>query len=433
VNRLGTSVIVAAAACVAALVGAVGAAAEARPLDPAAQFFVPNPNKGALAQVSDLLSQHDKAGANLIRAMTGTSHAVWLTSGTLEEVARRVRETVNQARGQHSVPVLVAYDVPFRDCGQYSAGGARDTADYLAWIDGFAGGIGDEQAIVIIEPDGLGIIPYNVDINGVHEWCQPDLAGTGLTPAEANQARYDQLRGAVTRLDEQPNVSVYLDATHPAWLGVGDVAQRLVRADIQDAQGFFLNVSNYQYTENTLQYGRWVSACIASGDFANCANQYWNGGPDGTMIAALLGPWTGVALSPYGIWSDTSPDPALNTSGINARYTTPGTTHYVVDTSRNGLGPWTTTTPYPDRQDWCNPPGRGLGARPAADPVAGNALLDAYLWVKVPGESDGSCNRGVAGSTTDPEWGGIVDPAAGAWFPQQALQLAQLASPALQP
>jgi endoglucanase len=63
----------------------------------------------------------------------------------------------------------------------------------------------------------------------------------------------------------------------------------------------------------------------------------------------------------------------------------------------------------------------------------GNALVDAYLWAKVPGESDGSCNRGVSGSTADPEWGGTVDPAAGAWFPQQALQLAQLASPALQP
>jgi endoglucanase len=53
------------------------------------------------------------------------------------------------------------------------------------------------------------------------------------------------------------------------------------------------------------------------------------------------------------------------------------------------------------------------------------------LWIKPPGESDGSCNRGIAGSTTDPEWGDIVDPVAGAWFPQQALQLASLANPKL--
>ena len=106
------------------------------------------------------------------------------------------------------------------------------------------------------------------------------------------------------------------------------------------------------------------------------------------------------------------------------------TTHFVVDTSRNGVGPWRFPAgTYSDPQDWCNPPGRGLGLPATAN--TGNSLVDAYLWVKVPGESDGSCNRGVAGSTTDPEWGGIVDPAAGQWFPQQALQLAQLASPAL--
>jgi len=394
-------------------------------------FYVPKPDKGALAQVSDLLSRQDKADAALIRAMTSESHAVWFTGGTPAEVQRQVNETVNAARGQHSVPVLVAYDVPFRDCGQYSAGGALDTEGYLAWIDGLARGIGSSEAVVLLEPDGLGIIPYNTDINGNAEWCRPDLSGSGLTPQTANEARYTQIRGAVARLEQQPNVSVYLDGTHSAWLGVGDIAQRLVEAGVADAQGFFLNVSNYQFTQNSVQYGTWISECIASGDYAGCPNQYWNGGPDGTMIADLLGAWTGVALSNYGVWSDTASDPALNTSGIDARFSTPGTTHFVIDTSRNGLGPWRATGSYPDPQDWCNPPGRGLGLRPTAD--TGNELVDAYLWAKVPGESDGSCNRGISGSTTDPEWDALVDPAAGAWFPQQALELARLASPALQP
>ena len=76
------------------------------------------------------------------------------------------------------------------------------------------------------------------------------------------------------------------------------------------------------------------------------------------------------------------------------------------------------------------------GPRPRGTPEGaagerGGALLDACLWVKTPGQSDGQCNRGIAGSTTDPEWGGIVDPAAGEWFPQQALELAQLADPPL--
>jgi endoglucanase len=412
------------AVCAAVMTAVAGAATSM-------QFYVPNLDKGALAQISDLLSKQDKTDANLIRAMTSESHAAWFTGGTPAEVQRQVTQTVNAAAGQHSVPVLVAYDLPFRDCGQYSAGGALNTADYLAWIDGFARGIGSSKAVVLLEPDGLGIIPYNTDINGNAEWCRPDLSGTGLTPAAANQARYDQIRGAVARLERQPNVSLYLDGTHSGWLGVGDIAQRLVKAGVANAQGFFLNVSNYQFTQNGVQYGTWISECIASGSYAGCANQYWNGGPDGTMIASLLGPWTGVALSNYGVWSDTASDPTLNTSGINARFSTPGTTHFVIDTSRNGLGPWKPTASYPDAQDWCNPPGRGLGARPTAD--TGIALVDAYLWAKVPGESDGSCNRGIAGSTTDPEWGATVDPAAGAWFPQQALQLAQLARPALQP
>ena len=51
-----------------------------------------------------------------------------------------------------------------------------------------------------------------------------------------------------------------------------------------------------------------------------------------------------------------------------------------------------------------------------------------------PGESDGECTRGLgpAGDTVDPEWGRI-DPAAGDWFPEMALQLASNADPVLRP
>jgi endoglucanase len=160
-------------------------------------------------------------------------------------------------------------------------------------------------------------VPRCSYINGIHEWCEPDLTGTGLTPAQANQARYDQLNHAVDALESQRDTSVYLDGTHSAWLGVGDISERLVKAGVERAQGFFLNVSNYQFAPNSTAYGTWISDCITyatavnSGDFAGCPNQYWNGGPDGTMIAQLLGPWKGVALSPYGLWSDTTTEPDL--------------------------------------------------------------------------------------------------------------------------
>ncbi len=61
--------------------------------------------------------------------------------------------------------------------------------------------------------------------------------------------------------------------------------------------------------------------------------------------------------------------------------------HYVIDTSRNGSGP------APDSPlNWCNPAGRAMGAAPTADTAGEHA--DAYLWIKRPGESDGTCDRG---------------------------------------
>ncbi len=71
--------------------------------------------------------------------------------------------------------------------------------------------------------------------------------------------------------------------------------------------------------------------------------------------------------------------------------------HYVVDSGRNGAG---------STDDWCNPPDRALGVRPAA--VDDESALDARLWIKPPGESDGRCNGG---------------PEAGRFWVEQALEL----------
>lgn len=74
-----------------------------------------------------------------------------------------------------------------------------------------------------------------------------------------------------------------------------------------------------------------------------------------------------------------------------------GGAHYVIDTSRNGSG-WKGT--------WCNPAGAGLGKAPAVS--TGGGALDALLWVKTAGTSDGTCNGG---------------PAAGTWWPTFASEL----------
>ena len=142
-----------------------------------------------------------------------------------------------------------------------------------------------------------------------------------------------------------------------------------------------------------------------------------------------------IALDPALIWSDTATSPTANTAGITSRYelilgAVAPTTHFIIDTSRNGRGPWTPTQTFPDPQTWCNPPDRGIGRRPTAN--TGNALVDAYVWIKVPGELDGQCSRGLGSgdNVVDPIWG-QVDPDAGVWFPAQALELAKLANPAL--
>ncbi|MDB5244757.1 MAG: Glucanase [Parcubacteria group bacterium] len=74
-----------------------------------------------------------------------------------------------------------------------------------------------------------------------------------------------------------------------------------------------------------------------------------------------------------------------------------GNKHFVIDTSRNGNG---------SNGSWCNPSGRAIGVTPTAR--TGNSLTDAYLWLKVPGESDGTCNGG---------------PSAGSWWPSYAVSL----------
>jgi endoglucanase len=396
------------------------AKSQANSLDANTQFYVPKPNHGALEQIADLTSSGNKADANLIKGMINTPQAVWFTQGTPRTVQQDVRSTVQRAADKGTVPVLVIYNVPGRDCSQYSAGGAPTGDAYKAWISGFVAGLGNYKAIVILEPDGLALMPTDCG--------QPDTYGrVGLINYAAHALLHDS------------NAVVYLDAGHSAWHSVGDIAARLVAGGVQDVQGFFQNVSNYQFTSNSIQYGTWISSCIAyatavnPGDFGGCPNQYWNGGPLPAKIAQLLGEWTGVALSPYGEWNDTTDTPNLNTSGINLRYanmlgSTQPTTHFVIDTSRNGVGPWQPADhPAGDPQDWCNPPDRSLGLRPTAN--TSQPLVDAYLWVKIPGESDGQCYRWTSGPL-DPVRG-IQDPAAGQWFPDMALELVQNANPPL--
>ncbi len=412
-----------------------------RTLPPDTRFFVPAPANGSVGQ-AERYARHGKVkDALLIATMEATPQAVWLTGGTPSEINGTVVKVMREATLERAVPTFVLYNIPGRDCGSYSAGGAQDTPTYEAWISTIATAIGDQKAVVLVEPDALANLPSDCGY--------PSTVNSTQLTAD----RYTQITFAVDTLEAKPGTLVYLDAGNSAWHAVGDMASRLATAGVFHAQGFFSNVSNYRLSNYETHFDTWVSECLAFGTnpaeggwrlghYTWCASQYYS--PNGPVDPNNIATWT---------YSD-----QWYTASLGAAVPT---THFVVDTSRNGQGPLDASVyaaaPYNQpasvvqtiaNGSWCNPPGRGLGTRPTAN--TGVPLLDAYLWVKTPGQSDGTCDaaggarawdyaayslRGwptdpTAQSLFDPLWG-LTDPAAGAWFPQQALQLAKRANPPL--
>jgi endoglucanase len=368
------------------------------PLDGPVRLFVePETNAGRQA---DIWAREGRtADAAYMRALARVPQAVWFTKGTPAEVYSEVRKTMRQAKKAKSVPVLVAYYVPGRDCSQYSAGGAPSEQAYKEWINAFARAIGGGQAVVIVEPDGLPLLSSE-------PWCNEGGGGSTGRPEDFGlvEQRFREIRHAIGTFAKLPRTGVYVDSGHSAWQDINDydagygvpnmqlgMASRLLKGGIAKADGFILNTSNYRPNAELIEYGTRLSKCL------------W------------LRTRTGATTCSAEALARVPADPRR-------------LTHFVLDTSRNGQGNWTAPAGvYPDPQEWCNPPGRGLGLRPSTR--TSHPLIDAYLWVKRPGESDGSCTRGTAGPE-DPLYGFVL-PAAGVWWPEYALGLAQRAVPPL--
>ncbi|MFJ6087656.1 glycoside hydrolase family 6 protein [Streptomyces sp. NPDC092369] len=122
-----------------------------------------------------------------------------------------------------------------------------------------------------------------------------------------------------------PQARVYFDAGHSGWNPAGKQAELLRQAGA-------------------------ASAASSDGVFSNVSNFHTTSAEiayDRQVLAALGGP-----------------------ASLGA----------VIDTSRNGNG-------APNDGEWCDPAGRKIGRAPTLS--TGEARIDAYLWVKLPGESDG--------------------------------------------
>ena len=289
-------------------------------------FWV-NPEGNAAKQVASYVKGGKDDEAEQIRKIAQQPTGEWIGPENPEQEARGFTEAADKAG---RTALLVLYNIPHRDCGQYSQGGAADGNAYRTWIDGVAAGIGDRSATVILEPDA---VLHLVD---------------GCTKDEFHEERYDLLTGAIEKLKSLKNTKVYLDAGNAGWGHPDQIFEPLKWAGIAKADGFSVNVSNFYSTKDSITYGKQLSAKV-------------------------------------------------------------GNKHFVIDTSRNGNGPYKDGD---ENERWCNPPGRALGETPTiktADP-----LVDAYLWVKRPGESDGECKGG---------------PKAGQWWPTYALKLAGASTP----
>ena len=271
---------------------------------PTGDPFWINPDDSPTGEVNSLKARDDTANADTIEQIASQPIANWLTDDNSASAAS-VAQLVNAASAAGKIPVLLAYDIPWRDCSQYSSGGASNPADYDHFIDGIVSGIGQKRVVMIVEPDALSEMT-----------CLPS----------SQQASYHQmLNYAAHRLTIDANASVYVDAGTPGWQSASYEAAGLNQVLAGTRAGFALNVSNFYSTAADISYGTQISEMV-------------------------------------------------------------GGKHFVIDTSRNG-GNVT-------GGQWCNPSGAALGTRPTTD--TGNSLADAFLWIKVPGESDGSCNGGPA-------------------------------------
>lgn len=299
IRRLMTRV-VAVGVAIAGLALVGPAPASAGSLPGAMQFYV-NPDSQVVKWVA--ANPNDSRQPVIASRIASQPQGTWFSNYSPSTVTADVQQVTSAAAAAGQVPVLVTYQIPNRDCGGYSAGGAPDLAAYDAWVDAFAAGLGDQRVVVILEPDSIALITC---LNS------GELAGRYASLARA---------GAVIH-EANPQAKVYYDAGHSAWNSASVQADRLRSAGVvTSGDGIFSNVSNFRTTNNEVAFAKSVLASLGN----------------------------------------------------------PANLHAVIDTSRNGNGP--------AGSEWCDPEGRALGMNPTAD--TGDAAIDAYLWVKLPGEADG--------------------------------------------
>ncbi|MEU4658303.1 glycoside hydrolase family 6 protein [Streptomyces sp. NPDC023723] len=421
------------------------------PTGPAAR--VNNPYDGAKVYVNPEWSAKAAAetgGSRIANQPTG----VWLDRiAAIEGVngGMGLRDHLDEALTQKGsgelVVQLVIYNLPGRDCAALASNGELGPTEIdkykTQYIDPIAAILADSKyaslrIVTTVEIDSLPNLVTNTT---------PRATATPNCDVMKANGNYQKGVGyALNKLGDAPNVYNYIDAGHHGWLGWDDnfgasanlfkEAATTEGATVNDVHGFIVNTANYSalkeqnFTINdtvngtSVRQSKWVD---------------WNRYTDELSYAqAMRNQLVSIGFDTnLGMLIDTS----RNGWGGAARPTGPGATTSV-DTYVDG-GRY-------DRRihlgNWCNQSGAGLGERPQANPATG---IDAYVWMKPPGESDGSsqaidndegkgfdrmCDPTYTGNPRNNNnmSGALANaPLSGHWFSAQFQQLMQNAYPPL--
>ncbi|WP_369031269.1 glycoside hydrolase family 6 protein [Streptomyces adonidis] len=342
---------------------------------------------------------------------------------------------------------LVIYNLPGRDCAALASNGELGPTE----IDRYKTAYIDPIAAILADTKYAGLrIVTTVEIDSL-----PNLVtNTGSRPTataacDVMKANGNYIKGvgyALGKLGDVPNVYNYVDAGHHGWIGwddnfgaSADVFKQAATAEgatVGDVHGFITNTANYSaLKENNFT----INDTVAGKSVRESKWVDWNRYTDELSFAQAFRNQLVTVGFPSGIGMliDTS----RNGWGGSARPAGPGATT-TVDTYVDG-GRY-------DRRihvgNWCNQSGAGLGERPTAAPATG---IDAYVWMKPPGESDGSstaipndegkgfdrmCDPTYTGNPRNNNnlSGALANsPLSGHWFSAQFQELMRNAYPAL--
>jgi cellulose 1,4-beta-cellobiosidase len=329
--------------------------------------------------------------------------------------------------------VVIWYDLPNRDCDAKASNGEicctkgadgrcdyeteSDCADGISeyktgYADLFVSVLAEYKGkvpiVVIVEPDSLPNLATNIG----HPHCGNKATQTAYKTGIAY---------AVEQITTKTDATVYLDAAHGGWLGWSDNLQKYLsllkdmNLPFDKMRGFATNVANYQPLGIMCPWapdqGYRNAYCLNNqhADAPCCADpckleSQWNAGNNELNYAQMLAKAANGTLA----WN----------------------VQIIIDTGRNGVSDM-----RKECSNWCNARGAGAGVHSTAE--TGHDLIDAYFWLKTPGESDG-CTQILPDGKPCPRYDsmcGSVDsigsqssepraPEAGAWFDYQVKQLA---------